>query len=108
MHCCTGAQDGSIKVWDTRAMRGPDHTICSLRSHTDAIIRLEWHPQAKVKSSNTNIAMKAWCDMCCCMQAGVLPSVEEQKILRRVPRICESQQHSSVTYSALLAICYDF
>lgn len=45
-----GAQDGSIKVWDTRAMRGPDHTIVSLRSHTDAIIRLEWHPQAKVST----------------------------------------------------------
>jgi len=46
-----GAQDGSIKVWDTRALRGPDFTIASLRSHTDAIIRLEWHPQAKVQGA---------------------------------------------------------
>uniref|UniRef100_A0A7S3VQR3 Histone-binding protein RBBP4-like N-terminal domain-containing protein n=1 Tax=Dunaliella tertiolecta TaxID=3047 RepID=A0A7S3VQR3_DUNTE len=62
-HCvATGAQDGSIKVWDTRALRGPDHTICSLRSHTDAIIRLEWHPQAKgvLASGGDDRVMMVW------------------------------------------------
>ena len=47
---CThpGAQDGSVKVWDTRMLRSPDDALKTLRTHTDAIIRLEWNPHCKV------------------------------------------------------------
>lgn len=37
-----------MKVWDTRALRGADDTIATLCSHSDAIIRLEWHPHSRV------------------------------------------------------------
>lgn len=35
-------------MWDTRCLRGPEETITTLRTHTDAIIRLEWHPHCRV------------------------------------------------------------
>lgn len=36
--CCAGAQDGSVKVWDMRALGSPDKTLATLRTHTGACV----------------------------------------------------------------------
>ncbi len=55
VHCCdwsaltptrlvTGAQDGSVHVWDTRKMETP---VFEFRHHTQAVINVAWSPHSK-------------------------------------------------------------
>jgi WD40 repeat protein len=43
----TGAQDGSVRVWDLRRMESNKSFLCSWTQHTGGIIRLEWNPHAR-------------------------------------------------------------
>eukprot|EP00195_Chlamydomonas_chlamydogama_P006777 CAMPEP_0202905910 /NCGR_PEP_ID=MMETSP1392-20130828/36561_1 /ASSEMBLY_ACC=CAM_ASM_000868 /TAXON_ID=225041 /ORGANISM="Chlamydomonas chlamydogama, Strain SAG 11-48b" /LENGTH=458 /DNA_ID=CAMNT_0049594215 /DNA_START=185 /DNA_END=1558 /DNA_ORIENTATION=+ len=41
----TGAQDGSLRIWDLRSMGGSSSKhLASFKVHTGGVIRLEWHP----------------------------------------------------------------
>jgi hypothetical protein len=42
--CCAGAADGSVKVWDRRALGGALHTFAL---HASPIMRVEWAPYRK-------------------------------------------------------------
>ena len=55
VHCCdwsaltptrlvTGAQDGSVHVWDTRKMETP---VFEFRHHTQAVMNVAWSPHSK-------------------------------------------------------------
>ena len=43
--CCTGAADGSLKVWDKRKL-GADggSALFTFAHHTGAVLRAEWSP----------------------------------------------------------------
>ena len=58
----TGAEDGSVRIWDMRKMTGkssssdkasasasPAGCVATFRVHSGAIIRLEWHPTERVR-----------------------------------------------------------
>ena len=44
----TGAEDGSVRVWDNRRLDGNKSFLASWTHHKGGIIRLEWNPLAKV------------------------------------------------------------
>lgn len=44
----TGAEDGSVRVWDLRRLEGNKSHLASWTQHKGGIIRLEWNPHAKV------------------------------------------------------------
>ncbi|KAL6755216.1 WD40 repeat-like protein [Haematococcus lacustris] len=103
-HCvATGAQDGSVKVWDTRALRKPDDTLVTLRTHSDAIIRLEWSPHCRgiLASGGEDKVVLVWridCDAAPGAQEAGQPQVVSHGGRRRaneVPRPKELiMQHS--------------
>ncbi|WIA34025.1 hypothetical protein OEZ86_012406 [Tetradesmus obliquus] len=47
----TGAADGSLKVWDRRKLpangAAPDGTLHTFAYHSEAIMRVEWHPSER-------------------------------------------------------------
>ncbi|GBF95359.1 hypothetical protein Rsub_07787 [Raphidocelis subcapitata] len=47
----TGAADGSLRVWDRRKLTGSTHkgsaAVRVFKQHTEAIMRIEWHPADK-------------------------------------------------------------
>jgi WD40 repeat protein len=48
-----GAADGSLKVWDRRKLpatgSAPDGTLATFSYHSEAIMRVEWHPTERVR-----------------------------------------------------------
>eukprot|EP00798_Chlamydomonas_sp_ICE-L_P030922 gene30922-35977_t len=40
----TGAQDGSLRIWDARKVATSKECVACFRVHTGGVIRLEWHP----------------------------------------------------------------
>lgn len=43
----TGAEDGSVRVWDLRRLDSNKSFLCSWSQHKAGIIRLEWNPHAR-------------------------------------------------------------
>jgi hypothetical protein len=56
--CCrAGAADGSLKVWDRRKLPAngsvADGTLHTFNYHSEAIMRVEWHPTERVSCQAT-------------------------------------------------------